>query len=216
MIESMLGSPPPSQVDNKVLPGFEKVRRNWKPPFNAYVSTILPGEYFVTTGGDGIETVLGSCVAACVRDRVSGVGGMNHFMLPVDKQHNGKNEQISDATRYGNFAMEHLINDVLKHGGKKENLEFKVAGGGRILNQMAKIGWYNIGFVFDYVFTEGFDILAHDIGDIYPRKVIYFPNSGVMKVKRLRTLHDQQESLREEKNYLDHPGIKLEGEIELF
>ncbi len=205
--------------DNHVLPGFEKVRRGWKNQFNSYVSTILPGEYFVTKGSDGIETVLGSCVAACVRDRVTGVGGMNHFMLPVDKGNSDTSGKISDATRYGNFAMEHLINDVLKHGGRRENLEFKVAGGGRILNQMAKIGWYNIGFVFDYLFTEGFQVASHDIGDVFPRKVIYFPSTGVMKVKRLRSLHEKQESLREEKAYLDNPeaaGVKTEGEIELF
>ncbi|HIJ33691.1 MAG TPA: chemoreceptor glutamine deamidase CheD, partial [Gammaproteobacteria bacterium] len=125
--------------------------------------------------------------------------------------------KVSDATRYGNFAMEHLINDVLKHGGRRENLEFKVAGGGRILNQMAKIGWYNIGFVFDYLFTEGFDVTAHDIGDIFPRKVIYFPATGVMKVKRLRSMHEKKESLREEKQYMDQPSVtQEEGEIELF
>lgn len=205
--------------DNHVLPGFEQVRRGWKNQFNSYVSTILPGEYFVTKGSDGIETVLGSCVAACVRDRVSGIGGMNHFMLPVDKGNSEISGKISDATRYGNFAMEHLINDVLKHGGRRENLEFKVAGGGRILNQMAKIGWYNIGFVFDYIFTEGFHITSHDIGDVFPRKVIYFPSTGVMKVKRLRSLHEKEESLREEKAYLDNPeaaGVTTEGEIELF
>ena len=205
--------------DNHVLPGFEHVRRGYKNQFNSYVSTILPGEYFVTKGSDGIETVLGSCVAACVRDRITGVGGMNHFMLPVDKGNSDASGKISDATRYGNFAMEHLINDVLKHGGRRENLEFKVAGGGRILNQMAKIGWYNIGFVFDYIFTEGFQIASHDIGDVFPRKVIYFPQTGVMKVKRLRSLHEKQESLREEKAYLDNPeaaGVTTEGEIELF
>ena len=206
-----------SSSENRVLPGFEKIRRNWKNQFNSYISTILPGEYFVTKGTDGIETVLGSCVAACVRDRVTGIGGMNHFMLPVDKGGHESNVKVSDATRYGNFAMEHLINDVLKSGGRRENLEFKVAGGGRILNQMAKIGWYNIGFVFDYLFTEGFDVTAHDIGDIFPRKVIYFPNTGVMKVKRLRSMHDKQESLREEKQYMEHPSERqVEGEIELF
>ena len=144
---------------------------------------------------------------------------MNHFMLPVDKGNSDASGKISDATRYGNFAMEHLINDVLKHGGRRENLEFKVAGGGRILNQMAKIGWYNIGFVFDYIFTEGFQIASHDIGDVFPRKVIYFPQTGVMKVKRLRSLHEKQVSMREEKAYLDNPeaaGVTTEGEIELF
>ena len=203
--------------DGGVLPGFEKIRRGWKSQFNSYVSTILPGEYFVTQSNDGIETVLGSCVAACVRDRVTGIGGMNPFMLPVDKGQQETGAKVSDATRYGNFAMEHLINDVLKHGGRRENLEFKVAGGGRILNQMAKIGWYNIGFVFDYLFTEGFDVTAHDIGDIFPRKVIYFPATGVMKVKRLRSMHEKKESLREEKQYMDQPSVtQEEGEIELF
>jgi chemotaxis protein CheD len=82
---------------------------------------------------------------------------------------------------------------------------------------MAKIGWYNIGFVFDYLFTEGFDVTAHDIGDIFPRKVIYFPATGVMKVKRLRSMHEKKESLREEKQYMDQPSVtQEEGEIELF
>ncbi|MBT3348624.1 MAG: chemoreceptor glutamine deamidase CheD [Thiotrichales bacterium] len=207
-----------NEVVDKVIPGFEQIRRNWKPPHGAFVSTILPGEYFVTKSSDGIETVLGSCVSACVRDKKSGIGGMNHFMLPADNRSDQKEKRVTNATRYGNFAMESLINDILKHGGKRENLEFKVVGGGRIMNQMAKIGWYNIGFVFDYIFTEGFEIIAHDIGDVYPRKVIYFPESGVMKVKRLKAVKEQQSTFQDEQNFLNNkaPSFAKAGDVEIF
>jgi chemotaxis protein CheD len=86
------------------------------------------------------------------------------------------------------------------------------------MNQMAKIGWYNIGFVFDYIFTEGFEIIAHDIGDVYPRKVIYFPESGVMKVKRLKAVKEQQSTFQDEQNFLNNkaPSFAKAGDVEIF
>src|ERR1700693_3574707 len=95
--------------------------------FDCDAAKILPGEYFFTHKDMMIVTVLGSCVSACIRDRVSGIGGMNHFMLPDG---GGENDSpVSASMRYGSYAMEVLINDVLKAGARRENLEAKVFGG---------------------------------------------------------------------------------------
>lgn len=176
---------------------------------------ILPGEFYVTKENERVETVLGSCISACVRDPIAGVGGMNHFMLPVDKNKKG-NSELSDANRYGNYAMENLVNALLGLGAKRERLEFKLFGGGRIMSSMTNVGWYNIGFAFDYIYTEGFKIVSQDIGDIYPRKVLYYPTSGRVRVRRLNAMHNQ--SLADEENrYINKIESKpVEGDVELF
>lgn len=177
---------------------------------------ILPGEFYVTKDDERIETVLGSCISACVRDPIAGVGGMNHFMLPVDKNSSAARSELSDANRYGNYAMENLVNALLRLGAKRERLEFKLFGGGRIMSSMTNVGWYNIGFAFDYVYTEGFKIVSQDIGDIYPRKVVYYPLSGRVRVRRLNAMHNQ--SLADQENrYINNIESKpVEGDIELF
>lgn len=176
---------------------------------------ILPGEFYVTSTNERIETVLGSCIAACVRDPIAGIGGMNHFMLPINKSGSGSSE-LSDANRYGNFAMENLVNALLTKGAKRERLEFKLFGGGRIMSSMTNIGWYNIGFAFDYVFTEGFKVVSQDIGDVYPRKVLYYPNTGRARVRRLNPMHNQALAA-EENNYIHKIESKpVEGDVELF
>lgn len=199
------------------LPGFEHVRRSWNNTFEAYAARILPGEYYVTVNDEGVYTTLGSCISACIRDRVSGIGGMNHFMLPASADADGwKSTSLSAATRYGNFAMEHLINNILKNGGKRQNLEVKLFGGGRILKNMTDVGMRNIAFVRDYLVTEGLKVAVEDVGDIFPRMVVYFPASGRVRVKRLRSLHNN--TIAEEENrYLKTVENKAVcGDIELF
>ncbi|MBN2647134.1 MAG: chemoreceptor glutamine deamidase CheD [Thiotrichales bacterium] len=176
---------------------------------------ILPGEFYVTDQNERIETVLGSCIAACVRDPLLGLGGMNHFMLPIDKNATG-DSALSDANRYGNYAMENLVNALLSRGAKRERLEFKVFGGGRIMSSMTNIGWYNIGFAFDYVFTEGFKLVAQDIGDVYPRKVLYYPNTGRARVRRLNPMHNQSLAAQESQYIHRIESKPVEGEVELF
>jgi len=176
---------------------------------------ILPGEFYISQSNERIETVLGSCISACVRDPIAGVGGMNHFMLPVNKNSKDANE-LSDANRYGNYAMENLENALLSAGAKRDRLEFKLFGGGRIMSSMTNIGWYNIGFAFDYIYTEGFKLVSQDIGDIYPRKVLYYPLSGRVRVRRLNSMHN--ESLVDQENrYINNIESKpVEGDVELF
>ncbi len=200
-----------------VLPGFEHVRRTWNSNYGAYAARLLPGEYYVTINSEGVYTTLGSCISACIRDRVSGVGGMNHFMLPISDDPSGwKSTSLSASTRYGNFAMEHLINVILKNGGQRQNLEVKLFGGGRILENMTDVGLRNIEFVHDYLKVEGLKVVAEDVGETFPRMVVYFPNTGKVQVKRLRSLHNNT-ILDEEKRYRNVIESKpVGGDIELF
>lgn len=201
------------------LPGFEHVRRSWNSQFQSYAARILPGEFYVTRNKEGVATTLGSCISACIRDKVLGIGGMNHFMLPateVSDLASLKASNLSDATRFGNYAMEHLINEIMRNGGRRQNLEVKVFGGGRIIAGMTDVGLANITFVRDYLDTEGLEVVAEDVGDIYPRMVIFFPATGVARVKRLRSLHNNV-IVDEERRYID--SIKkqpVSGDIELF
>lgn len=176
---------------------------------------ILPGEFYVSSQNERIETILGSCISACVRDPVTGVGGMNHFMLPMDKNNSG-NTELSDANRYGNYAMENLVNALLNKGAKRERLEFKIFGGGRIMSSKTNIGWYNIGFVFDYICTEGYKVVSQDIGDVFPRKILYYPSTGRARVKRLNSVNTETLAATENK-YINNIGSKpVGGDVELF
>jgi chemotaxis protein CheD len=201
------------------LPQFAHISRHWDSEHSIFTARLLPGEYYVTRHSEMISTVLGSCVSACIRDARLGYGGMNHFMLPLDGSL-GKSvwgSAASAATRYGNVAMERLINDILKLGGKRENLEIKLVGGGRVLAEMTTdIGARNIEFVRDYVAAEGFKVLGEDLGDVYPRKVVYFPQTGRIRVRKLTAGRDETLAARE-RQYLQQLDSKpVENEVELF
>lgn len=203
----------------KCLPGFESINRYWDQKHSLYAAKILPGEFYVTTQGELIATVLGSCVTACIRDPAIGVGGINHFMLPHfnnAKGHDWQHTPVSMETRYGNIAMEKLINAILKIGGKKENLEIKLFGGGRVLDMRTDIGQKNIDFVKQYLIKEGLNVAAEDVGGRYPRKIQYFPYTGRVRVKKLNTLHNNT-LIERENTYLarlKQDGLK--GKVELF
>lgn len=200
----------------QALPGFEDIQRFWDNDHKSYTAKILPGEYYVTKNNESIVTVLGSCVSACIRDRLAGIGGMNHFMLPASKGTEA-DKNLSDATRYGNYAMEHMINSILANGGKRTNLEVKIFGGGRMLETSTNVGWCNIGFIYDYIFTEQLRIDAQDVGDIYPRRVLYFPKTGKVKVKKLKSMHDNKAVEQEENSYAKNMTEKpVADDIELF
>src|SRR5215469_12967983 len=187
------------------LPGFEHLQRFWEPDTERWTVKILPGEYYVSRADEAISTVLGSCISACVRDPVKNVGGMNHFMLPEDAStgpNNWLDPSIGLATRYGSYAMESLINDLLKLGATRDRLEIKLFGGGRILQGMTDVGERNIDFVKSYMQLEGLRVAAEDMGGTQPRKVIYFPASGRCKLRKLppvenRTISHHEQLYRE-------------------
>jgi chemotaxis protein CheD len=209
-----------SRVDTlpDTLPGFEHIQRYWDTAQQAMVAKILPGEYYVTTHDEMIFTVLGSCVSACIRDAVFGIGGMNHFMLPVgsnDAIDTWTHGNVSAAASYGNYAMEQLINTILKYGGSRKHLEVKVFGGGHITPWMTDIGQRNIAFVYEYIHTEGLHLVAEDVGDCYPRKILYSPLSGRARLKKLRALRDDT-VLQRETRYLGQLGKPVADDVELF
>lgn len=208
----------PRQEPLPALPGFERINRYWDPVNGLHAAKILPGEFYVTTHEEMVVTVLGSCISACVRDPIFGIGGMNHFMLPGDSSQASQawGDDTVVSTRFGIHAMECLINDILKHGGSRKNLEVKITGGGKILAQMTDIGARNIRFVQEFIQAEGLRLLAEDVGDIYPRKVYYFPVTGKLRVKKLRTLHNQTIIERETSYQRELTRLPIGGEVELF
>ena len=182
--------------------------------FGRHAARILPGEYFACDRDLLIVTVLGSCVSVCLRDRCSGVGGMNHFMLPMCKSDSGNPADVS--ARYGVHAMELLINGLLKMGALHHNLESKVFGGGRVLQRMTDVGKSNARFALEFLHTENIPVLATDLGSVYPRKVVYSPRTGQVFVRLLRNRHISTIAHRE-KTYLRHLDVGRLGEdIEWF
>ncbi|MDH5545802.1 MAG: chemoreceptor glutamine deamidase CheD [Gammaproteobacteria bacterium] len=208
--------PMPTYDMPRVLRGFEHINRYWDKTRGLWGAKIMPGQYYVTISDEIITTVLGSCISACIRDRKLGVGGMNHFMLPASGDDSAALGKSTDAARYGNYAMEHLINAILKNGGKRENLEVKIFGGGKILTNMTDIGLRNIEFAHEYIATEGMNLVAEDTGDVYPRKVVYHPATGKAHIKRLRSMHNDSVVSRERDYMQDINKKPVQGDIELF
>ncbi|MDB6085277.1 MAG: cheD [Gammaproteobacteria bacterium] len=218
MVADLLSSQPKSHLP-AVTRGFEHVKRYWDPGCDRWSAKILPGEYFVTRSDEAITTVLGSCIAACIRDPAVRIGGMNHFMLPEDNS-SGRSSWIDGpgglATRYGSYAMESLINELMKLGARRDRFEVKLFGGGRILSSMTDVGKKNITFAKDFLKLEGFKIAAEDVGDVYPRRLLYFPATGVVMLKRLRAL-DVVEIAQRETNYLSSLAARpADDDVELF
>ncbi|NOU22622.1 MAG: chemoreceptor glutamine deamidase CheD [Methyloglobulus sp.] len=205
-----------NKIGRPSIAGFEHVNRYWDRERELIAAKILPGEYYVTQENEAITTVLGSCVSACIRDRESGIGGMNHFMLPQTSSGKGSDAIVGIATRYGNFAMEHLINTILSNGGKRKNLEVKVFGGGKIIPTLSDVGIKNITFVLNYLDQEGLKPSAQDLGDIYPRKVVYSPKTGKVNMKKIQDLHNDT-IIQRERLYLNNlKNVPVAGDVELF
>jgi chemotaxis protein CheD len=160
---------------------------------------IAPGEYYVTARPILIVTVLGSCVAVCVRDRESGIGGMNHLMLPPPKN---IREPVNDSADYGSRAMDVLLDHLLGMGARYENLEAKLFGGGDIFEsgEFENIGRHTAGFIRDYLKNKAIPIAAEDLHDRHPRKIYFFPGQGKVLVKKLVRLHNAT-IIQREKDY---------------
>ena len=183
--------------------------------FDCDAAKILPGEYYYTAKDMLIVTVLGSCVSACIRDRTRALGGMNHFMLPDGGE---PGNPVSASMRYGTYAMEVLINDLLKSGARRENLEAKVFGGGAVLRGFSamNVGERNAAFVINFLKTERIPVLAEDLNDIYPRKVYFFPRTGKVLVKKLMQTHNDTLAKRELAYASRLKVTPVAGDVDLF
>ena len=168
---------------------FSHIRRMRDSRFPHEIAAILPGEFFVSSTPIIVYTVLGSCISACIRDPITGVGGMNHFMLPKPKD--GGNDSWGESTRYGSYAMESLINEILKLGGVKSRLEVKLFGAGKIYEGNIDVGARNAEWVLNFLETEGLRAVKTDLGDVCPRKVYYFTDSGRVLLKKIERLKNK-------------------------
>lgn len=181
----------------------------------AWMVKVFPGEYYVTKKLDEVlVTVLGSCVSACIRDPIAKIGGMNHFMLPHHNSGNWGDE--SRSTRFGNFAMEKLINEMIKAGCDRGRMEIKVFGGGNVTDTSNAIGSDNAAFVLRYLADEGLRCAAQDLGGSLPRRIHYHPSKGRV-VRKLLGVSDTYTVSREERDYGNRLlSQKTTGEIQLF
>ena len=181
----------------------------------SWMVKVFPGEFYVTTKRDEtLVTVLGSCVSACIRDPYRGIGGMNHFMLPLG--HSGGWNGQAQSMRFGNFAMEKLINELLKAGCSRNALEIKVFGGANVTETRNAIGTNNAEFVLRYLEAEGLSVAAKDLGGQLPRRIHYFPANGKV-VRRLLGGGEGSSIARDENEYARSlSSHTTAGDIELF
>lgn len=175
---------------------------------------IFSGDLHVSTDpNEMLVTILGSCVAACIRDPIARVGGMNHFLLPGNDL---VITELSEAARYGVFAMESLINGILKAGGRKDRLEIKVFGGGNVINNSQRIGSKNAEFIRKFLKSEGYRIISEDLEGDLPRRIHYYPDTGKVMMKKLRRKDDLR-VVEEETRYRNSiAATPVEGDIDLF
>jgi chemotaxis protein CheD len=189
-------------------------KRFFDPKFKAYSSVVLPGEFATTNQSDHmLVTVLGSCIAACIRDPDIQIGGVNHFLLAEPKS--AHDTPVSN--RYGCYAMECLINEIIKAGGRRDRLEIKLFGGASLFESSLNIGGKNSEFAINYLKREGFKIAACDVGGERPRRIHYFPSTGQV----MRQMIQQQERVQLIKHEISYKNrVEIEnnkgGDIELF
>lgn len=137
------------------------------------VSNVILGTYRVTRNPNEIvTTVLGSCVAVCLYDVTSGIGGMNHFLLPE-----GKSGDLDDVV-FGLHAMELLINDMLKQGADKLRMEAKLFGGAQMIGGLSDIGQRNVAFAREFLSDERFPVVGESVGGNMGRKIRFTPSTG--------------------------------------
>ena len=180
--------------------------------FQSDAVKVLPGEYFVADNDVVIMTVLGSCIAACIWDAKTHIGGMNHFMLP-------DGDSTDTSGRYGSYAMELLINEMIKLGSRRESMQAKVFGGGQVMAGFTtmNVGERNTKFVMNYLHTERITVVSKDVLDIYPRKVCFFPTSGKAMVKRLAHSHPEtQEATARKGSVVAMAKTTAGGSVDLF
>lgn len=180
--------------------------------FKVRAAKLLPTQYLVVDDGTALVTVLGSCIAACVRDPLLQLGGMNHFMLPEGNAGDGA------PARYGSYAMEMLINELLKRGASRRRLEAKVFGGANVLKGFTSnpVGTRNAEFVLAYLQAEQIPVVAEDLRGIHPRKVWFFPETGRVMVNRLPHAHEAEVVAAETAVRARLSKTPVSGGVELF
>lgn len=177
--------------------------------------TLHIGGVFATDREAVIRTVLGSCIAACLYDPISRVGGMNHFMLPSSEE----GVPLSEATRYGMQAMEVLIGSIQRLGGRRERLLAKLFGGGHVLHtapSVHSVPARNMAFIQAYVRDENIEVVSQDLGGLLARRVHFYPHTGKALIKRLGEGSAVRALEAEEQRAQRLPAPALPSDITLF
>ncbi|MCG9681674.1 chemotaxis protein CheD [Vibrio sp. Isolate23] len=197
--------------------------RFYHPQKERHMIKVFPGGVYWTQEDELIATGLGSCIAACIWDDSAAVGGMNHFLLPF---HNlseinswSPDEVVSTASRYGNHAMEMLINALIAYGATRSSLKVKLFGGAQMLGHHSMIGEKNIAFILNYVKQENLDVIAQDLGGLEPRKIIFNPLTGQAWLKRIpyTEVHHLQQEEDKYASQLDKESHRPhDDDVELF
>lgn len=197
---------------NSTVPRNDDVMRYHDTRFQTMAAKLLPTQYLTVDDDTALTTILGSCVAACIRDPLLKIGGMNHFLLPEG--------QVGDGApaRYGSYAMELLINDLLKRGAHRKRLEAKVFGGANVLKGFTSnpVGTRNAEFVRQYLLAEHIPVLAEDLCGIHPRKIWFFPSTGRVVVQRLAHAHEAEVVAAESAVRARLSKAPVTGGVELF
>jgi chemotaxis protein CheD len=190
------------------------------PRLNREILEIYPGEFYAARGPCVISTVLGSCVSVALHDSVDGIGGMNHFMLP------GRLGQekiyVSNAGKYGMFAMELLINEMIKIGAKKKAMIAKVFGGGKVLKALlgasGNVADSNVSFAMEFLSEEGIPVSSSDVGGTLGRRILFFTEDARVLLKRLSYIQDIPLVLDEDKylTRLQKQKEEKKGRVTLF
>lgn len=173
---------------------------------------VIQGEFQVTSDPNVVlTTILGSCVAACVRDPVAAVGGMNHFLLPGTDT-GGKGEP--DAMRYGVYSMELLLNAVYRYGAKRERLEVKLFGGARMIDGLTDVGSQNATFAEKFLRSEGINVLGGSLRGEQGRRIQYWPVTG--RVRQMAVANGDKSVFETERRRPAPEAPAQSGALELF
>jgi chemotaxis protein CheD len=206
------GSPRIAALRDRTPREYEARTFYFDAAFQTDAVKLLPGEWYVHDDDDLLlMTVLGSCVAACLVDRTARLGGMNHFMLPDG----------GSAGRYGAYAMELLINELMKRGARRDRLEAKVFGGGQVMRNFStmNVGEQNVAFVERFLAAERISVLSRDVLDVHPRKVCLFPGSARALCKKLAPTRSDSIATAESAyrgRLARQPAAAASGSVELF
>lgn len=159
---------------------------------------LLPGELCATREPTAMATLLGSCVAVCLFNRVGGFGGMNHYMLPAPPV--GE----TPSTKHGDYSTELLIKMMLAEDAATAHLEALVLGGGNVnghLNVGAGIGANNIIMARNMLEKYQIPIVGKNIGGDYGRKIFYENWTGAIQVKRIEKSAETKVLEEKKKDY---------------
>lgn len=193
---------------------YDGVKRYYDQNLEVTVVKLLTGDcYYTNQDREMLVTILGSCISVCLRDPKNKIAGMNHILLPGDSNTNLKKGDPGYSTRFGAFAMEELINGMLKLGAKKSNMEAKIFGGGNVIKNSTLIGERNIKFALDFLEQEKIPTLSKDVGGDTARRLHFFPDTGKAFIRKLKRKEDMV-ILDKEKEYQNTLKNKFEDEKE--